>query len=1476
MPETAQPQKVNAPVDQITLGPVVRALLDSSLAPLFWRATRIGASSAWWSHVPFAHWLVVATAPRVLVELGTHTGVSYSAFCEAVRLGGLATQCHAVDTWRGDLHTGKYGDQVFDEFRGFHDAHFARFSTLLRCTFDEALEKIADRSVDLLHIDGLHTYDAVRHDFESWLPKLSDSAVVLLHDTNERGGDFGVWRLWGELCRQYPSFEFLHGHGLGLLAIGSRPPAAIVDLCSLSSTEAATLRAHFAALGEHWSAETSFWSGEADRRLQLETIASELASARATLGDVSAQAQTFESERSEFRMQAEAARAETAQVRAEAQAQVERANVQAQARVERAKVEAEAEIERSRLDLLAQIEQTKAEANRTVDEVRRNAEVLAERAAADTDGALRLASSQTRRAETAEAAAASATARAATIEASTIWRASRPLRAGLEPFPGLRRNARRVLQAAWWTVTLQLHRRLPLTPRLYRQRMAVAASPLFDRAWYLQQNPDVAAAGVDAALHYVKAGAFEGRSPSPLFDTAYYLRHNPDVAQARKNALLHYLEVGAAEGRNPNPYFDTAYYLREYPDVERDGTNPLVHFLLFGNSDGRNPGKGFDVRGYLASRPDVAAAGVNALVHYLEHGRHEIDDGRLEPPSSNRPGVAVSEASVTPSVVKLGEPISVRGWCGSEGPGVSAVVLRSKEGDDFEIEIPLEPVVTAASSPAPFEATLAFDVPGTKRMTLGLRLVDGVVVDQLSLPPVTVADDGYCEAMRRHLPTNRVFSVLFLDGIGRTFQSPRYRIDHMREALAAKGISSAVTDAVALSGDVSSLRRHDVLVLFRAGWDRRLEAIVKCAREWNIPVIFDVDDYVFEPSIATKELIDGIRTWSDAAVEQYRHGVRVYRRTLEEADCFTGSTDYLVARAQELGRPAHVINNHLDQRLVALSADARTTAQKSDGIEIIYLSGTATHQRDFGGVVPALVDVLTVRPQARLRVVGLLDLEEYPELEPFSSRILKDTLLPWDELPASVASAHIAIAPLETGNPFCEAKSELKYFESAACGLAVVASPTDPFRRAIVDGETGFLCETVDEWRDRLLQLIDDDALRTRMAEAGRRHALERFGPEHAAEQATETYRKVIADWRRVHGIRDSTLAINWIMVDAFAGSGGHNDIFIAANEMAKRGHHVTLFFEGRESEGNSREIRRFVEKHFGYQVEFEIALGFDNITHCDALIATHNSTAHVAHRMRDRACVPAYFVQDYEPFFSPVNSEYFAAEQTYRYGLFTITLGPWLKDVLEREHGVQARNIDFWVNRRYYYAAAAERRRLRNRPRVLYFARPHMPRRCYELGLAALSIVSRNMTDIEICLFGASEFPGHLDFPYTPLGVLTPPQLAELYRGGDLGLAFSTTNPSLVTFEMMACGLPLVDLDVFDSRERHGGYPALLTDPLPEAVAEGVMRLARTPDLMDTLGRQGIEFTKSMPEAHEALADVSRILEEEIGARDHGRFERL
>ncbi|WP_052813115.1 class I SAM-dependent methyltransferase [Desulfonatronum thioautotrophicum] len=258
---------------------------------------------SWCGHMPFGAWLVRTLAPKILVELGTHTGNSYFTFCQSAAESGLQTKCFAVDTWRGDDHATFYEDDVFERVAAHNREHYAGFSTLMRTTFDEAAADFQPESIDLLHIDGLHTYEAVRHDFQTWLPRLAPGAVVLFHDISVREQDFGVWRLWMELRERYPrNFEFEHSHGLGVLQLSNPESGGDFDLLDPECTLREMVRDYFAALGRwHLERAENIQSGPAMAYLQRtrefeESIKADWAARGRAMADMAAHIRTLEAD----------------------------------------------------------------------------------------------------------------------------------------------------------------------------------------------------------------------------------------------------------------------------------------------------------------------------------------------------------------------------------------------------------------------------------------------------------------------------------------------------------------------------------------------------------------------------------------------------------------------------------------------------------------------------------------------------------------------------------------------------------------------------------------------------------------------------------------------------------------------------------------------------------------------------------------------------------------------------------------------------------------------------------------------------------------------------------------------------------------------------------------------------------------------------------------------------------------------------
>ena len=179
--------------------------------------------SPWSGHRRFIYDLTRFLEPDMIVELGSYYGCSAFTFLQAIKDGNLGTSFYAVDTWEGDSYTANdYREDIFGAYKETQDTCFSnQNSFMLRMTFDEASDQFAKQSISILHIDGSHSYEDVKHDFKTWEEKVKQDGIVVFHDTGKDllyGNVMGSHIFWEELkARRSYTLEFPFSNGLGLL-----------------------------------------------------------------------------------------------------------------------------------------------------------------------------------------------------------------------------------------------------------------------------------------------------------------------------------------------------------------------------------------------------------------------------------------------------------------------------------------------------------------------------------------------------------------------------------------------------------------------------------------------------------------------------------------------------------------------------------------------------------------------------------------------------------------------------------------------------------------------------------------------------------------------------------------------------------------------------------------------------------------------------------------------------------------------------------------------------------------------------------------------------------------------------------------------------------------------------------------------------------------------------------------------------------
>jgi glycosyltransferase involved in cell wall biosynthesis len=351
--------------------------------------------------------------------------------------------------------------------------------------------------------------------------------------------------------------------------------------------------------------------------------------------------------------------------------------------------------------------------------------------------------------------------------------------------------------------------------------------------------------------------------------------------------------------------------------------------------------------------------------------------------------------------------------------------------------------------------------------------------------------------------------------------------------------------------------------------------------------------------------------------------------------------------------------------------------------------------------------------------------------------------------------------------------------------------------------------------------------------------------------------RRVRLDPGREPGAR---MKLAWFVPPWHLGSGGHTTVFRLVRELERRGHRceIYVFDPFHREQRSGEELRRELRERF-MAVEAPVVKGTDSFEGADVAIATQWWTAYAVRDLpgcREKV----YLVQDDEAQFHGTSSESIWIAETFDMGYRYIAYTEWLAELLREREGVEARYFDCGTDTDVYRFAGEEGR---EPGLVAVYGRRETGRRAVELALGGLATLVERRAGVRIVVFGSQETI-ETPTPAEDLGVRAPRELAELYRRASVGVVFSLTTQSLVSQEMMASGLPVLELDRENVTSGLGqsGEVALLVEPAPDAIASGLERLLDDRDEAAAMARrargwvEGRTWERAGGQVEDALRD--------------------
>ena len=330
--------------------------------------------------------------------------------------------------------------------------------------------------------------------------------------------------------------------------------------------------------------------------------------------------------------------------------------------------------------------------------------------------------------------------------------------------------------------------------------------------------------------------------------------------------------------------------------------------------------------------------------------------------------------------------------------------------------------------------------------------------------------------------------ILFVTG-GAAGDSTRYRAWHVKEELELHNFkcSKTVQDNPFLP---SYADKFKIFIFHRVLYTPGVAKLIDKIKSQNKRIVFDTDDLLFDPKYFSQS--DYAKKINAFEKKYYENGLSSQILTDSYVKVCTTTTSFLADILKSYGKNVFIVRNKLsikDLKIVEAIENLKLKIKNSDKVRIGYFSGTFSHNKDFASINGVLMRIMEKHPQVELVLVGPLNVESQL-VQKWRDRIIQLPFVPRDRHFENISKVDINLSPLERDNPFCEAKSELKFFEAGILGIPTVAVKNRTFSEAINDGINGFLAENEEEWFSKLEKLILNKDLRKRMGEKAREKSL--------------------------------------------------------------------------------------------------------------------------------------------------------------------------------------------------------------------------------------------------------------------------------------------------------------------------------------------------------------------------------------------------